>query len=71
MFLTIDHWKMTLHALYINIMDQSSVKIRINKDISIEYNMKYDTTLCLEHIMTIGLHNYKCILIHTKETHFT
>jgi hypothetical protein len=27
-------------------------------------------TLCHEHIVTVGLPNYKCILMHTKETHF-
>ena len=28
-FSTIDHWKMTLHALLIEIMDQSGVKMQI------------------------------------------
>ena len=34
-FLTIDHWKITLHALQIEIMDQSGVKPHINVAIKI------------------------------------
>jgi hypothetical protein len=47
-----------------------SVKPQINVVIKIEENMSHQITLCREHIMTVGLHKYKCILIHTKETHF-
>jgi hypothetical protein len=43
-------------------MDQSSVKPQINIVISIEENMNHQITLCLEHIVIIRLHNYKCIL---------
>jgi hypothetical protein len=38
--------------------------------VKIEESMNLRITLCQEHIMTIGFPNYKCILMHTKETHF-
>ena len=43
-------------------MDQSSVKPLINKIISTEEKKNYRINLCLEHIVTNRLYNYKCIL---------
>jgi hypothetical protein len=45
-------------------MDQLGVKPHINVVVKIEENMSCQITLCLEHIVTIGLQ------MHTKETHF-
>jgi hypothetical protein len=50
-------------------MDQLGVKSWINIVINIEENMKCYITLYLEHIVTIGLHNYKFILMHIKKAH--
>jgi hypothetical protein len=50
-------------------MDQSCVKTQINIAISIEENMNRWITLCLEHKITIVLHNYTFILMNTKEKH--
>jgi hypothetical protein len=36
--------------------------------IKIEENMNHQITLCWEHIVIVGFPNYKCILMHTKET---
>jgi hypothetical protein len=55
--------------LKINIMDQYGVNPQINIPINIEENMIHHINLCRENIITIKLPNYKCILIHTKETH--
>ena len=68
-FLTIDHRQMTLHALQIEIMDQSGVKPQINVVVKIEENMNYQITLYQEHIVTVIFPNYKCILMHNKQTH--
>jgi hypothetical protein len=62
-FLTINHRQMTLYALYIYIIDQSTVKPHINVVVKIEENMSRQITLCREHVMTIGLE------MNTKETH--
>ena len=51
-------------------MDQSGVKEHINVAIKIEENMSRQITLCQEHIMTVEFPNYKCTIMHTKETHF-
>jgi hypothetical protein len=32
--------------------------------------MNHHITLCWEHIMIVAFPNYKCILMHNKETHF-
>jgi hypothetical protein len=57
---------MTPHDISIEIMDQSGVKSRIILAINIEEDMNRRITLCWEHIVTIGLPNYKFILMHTK-----
>ena len=63
---------MTLRALYIEIMDQSSVKSRINVAVKIEENMNRWIALRREHIVTVGFPKYKCILKkHTKKHTFT
>jgi hypothetical protein len=50
-------------------MEKLDVEPQINTIISIEENMNCQAILCLEHIVTIRLHNYKCILREqTKET---
>jgi hypothetical protein len=49
-------------------MDQ--FKPQLNIVVKIEENMSCRITLCIEHIVTVKLHNYKCILMHSKETHF-
>jgi hypothetical protein len=51
-------------------MDQSGVKPLINVAVKIEENMNRRITLCREHIVTVRFPNYKCILMHIKETHF-
>jgi hypothetical protein len=38
--------------------------------VKIEESMNHQITLCREHIVTVIFPNYKCILMHTKETHF-
>ena len=45
-------------TLYINIMDQSSVKPWINVVIKFEENIIHQITLCQEHSMTLRLPNY-------------
>jgi hypothetical protein len=65
-FLTIDHWKITLHAIQIEILDQSFVKPWINEVVKIKQNMIPQITLCREHIVIVGFPNYKFILMHTK-----
>jgi hypothetical protein len=55
----------------IKIMDQSEVMPLINIVVRIEENMNCWIILCLEHIVTIKLHNYKCVekkLILPKDT---
>jgi hypothetical protein len=54
----------------IEIMDQSGVKPHINVVVKIEENMNRQITLSWEHIVTVVFPNYKCILMHIKETHF-
>jgi hypothetical protein len=44
-FLTINHQQMTLRALSIEIMDQSSVKPWINVVVNIKENMNHQITL--------------------------
>ena len=51
-------------------MDQLGVKTQINVVVKIDENMNRQINLCPEHIVTVGFPNYKCILMHTKETHF-
>jgi hypothetical protein len=38
--------------------------------VKIEESRNRRITLCREHMVTVGFPNYKCILMHTKETHF-
>jgi hypothetical protein len=53
-------------------MDQSNVKPHINIALSLEEKMSHWITLFLEHIVIVGLDNYKYILKeHTSETYST
>jgi hypothetical protein len=71
-FITINHQQMTLHPLEIEIMDQSSVNPWINVAIKIDENMICGITLFWEHLTTVRLPNYNCILKkHTKKHTFT